>query len=73
MATIAMMVGGAILKATTFVGGSYLAKYLSGDNSSDILYEKQRHDKALKNIKKIMKNIMNNDKNFLTGKIIIDG
>ena len=51
MATIAMMVGGAILKATTFVGGSYLAKYLSGDNSSDILYEK-RHDKALKKYQK---------------------
>ena len=30
MATaIAMMVGGAVLNSTTFVGGTYLAKYLS--------------------------------------------
>ena len=45
MATIAMMVGGAVLNATTFVGGSYLAKYLSGDNN--IESERKRHDKAL--------------------------
>ena len=31
MATIAVMIGGAILNATTFIGGSYLAKYFSGD------------------------------------------
>ena len=39
-----MMVGGAILNATAFVGGSYLAKYLSGDKTDT---EKIRHDKAL--------------------------
>ena len=44
---VAMMVGGAILNATTFVGGSYLAKYLSGDGAKEVLYEKERHDKAL--------------------------
>ena len=44
MATIAMMVGGAVLNATTFVGGSYLAKYLSGSHSDA---ERKRHDKAL--------------------------
>ena len=45
MATaVAMMVGGAILNATTFVGGSYLARYLSG-SSHDA--ERKRHDKAL--------------------------
>ena len=27
MATVAIMLGGAILNATTFIGGSYLAKY----------------------------------------------
>ena len=36
-----------VLNATTFVGGSYLAKYLSGNDAKDVLYEKQRHDKAL--------------------------
>ena len=43
----AMMVGGAVLNATTFIGGLYLAKYLSGDSTQDILFEKERHDKAL--------------------------
>jgi len=42
MATIALMLGGAILNATAFTGGSYLAKYLSGDDT-----ERIRHDKAL--------------------------
>ena len=44
---IAMMVGGAVVNATTFVGGSYLARYLSGDSTQDIIFEKERHDKAL--------------------------
>ena len=44
---VAMMVGGAVLNATTFVGGSYLAKYLSGNSEKVFLYEKERHDKAL--------------------------
>ena len=35
MASIALMIGGAIINATTFVGGSYLAKYLSGSSDSD--------------------------------------
>ena len=38
------MIGGAIVNATTFVGGSYLAKYLSGSNSDA---ERKRHDLAL--------------------------
>ena len=44
MASIAIMIGGAILNATTFVGGSYLAKYMSGSNSDA---ERKRHDLAL--------------------------
>ena len=39
-----MMLGCAVLNATTFIGGSYLAKYFSGDDAS---IEKKRHDKAL--------------------------
>ena len=35
MASIALMIGGAIINATTFVGVSYLAKYLSGSSDSD--------------------------------------
>ena len=52
MAIIAMMAGGAILNATTFVGGSYLAKYLSGDDAKDALFEKETHDKALSKYQK---------------------
>ena len=44
MASAALMIGGAILNATTFVGGSYLAKYLPGTNTDE---ERVRHDKAM--------------------------
>ena len=49
---VVMMEGGAVLNATTFFGGSYLAKYLSGNDSKEILYEKERHDKALEKYQK---------------------
>ena len=35
MASIAIMVGGAIINATSFVGGSYPARYLSGGSDHD--------------------------------------
>ena len=47
MASIAIMVGGAILNAAAYTGGNYLAKYFSGDSSQATLDEKIRHDKAL--------------------------
>ena len=47
MATLAIMIGGAILNAATFIGGNYLAKALSGDSGNAALAEKIRHDKAL--------------------------
>ena len=50
MASIALMIGGAIINATTFVGGSYLAKYLSGSSDSD--EEKKRHDLAVEKYQK---------------------
>ena len=46
---IAIMLGGAVLNATTFIGGSYLAKYLSGGNTDQ---ERVRHDKALEKYQK---------------------
>ena len=49
MASIAIMIGGAIINATTFVGGSYLAKYLAGDN---VDAERKRHDLALEKYEK---------------------
>jgi len=39
MASVAMMVGGAILNATAFTGGNYLVKYFSDDNGKDALDE----------------------------------
>ena len=47
MATVAIMVGGAVLNAATFIGSNYLAKYLSGDSGQAALDEKKRHDLAL--------------------------
>ena len=38
------MLGGAVLNASTLIGGSYLAKYLSGTKTDQ---ERRRHDKAL--------------------------
>ena len=45
MASIALMIGGAVLNAAAFTGGNYLAKYLSGDDGAAA--ERKRHDKAL--------------------------
>ena len=50
MASIALMIGEAIINATTFVGGSYLAKYLSGSSDSD--EEKKRHGLAVEKYQK---------------------
>ena len=47
MASTAIMLGGAVLNAATFTGGSYLAKYLAGDDVQAALAEKTRQDKAL--------------------------
>ena len=46
MASIAIMLGGAVLNATTFIGGSYFAKYLW-------VYDGNVNEKELKASKKI--------------------
>ena len=46
MASIAIMVGGAVLNTATFIGGNYLARAL-GEGDKAALDEKVRHDKAL--------------------------
>ena len=46
MASIAIMVGGAVLNATAFICGNYLARALGGGDKA-ALEEKKRHDKAL--------------------------
>ena len=40
MATLAIMIGWAVLNAATFTGGNYLAKALSGDSGQAALDEK---------------------------------
>ena len=54
MASIAMMIGGAILNAAAFTGGNYLAKYLTGDSGKAALDEKTRHDKAIEDYQAAM-------------------
>ena len=44
MASIVFMIGDALINATAFVVGNYLAKYLSGDSAGE---EKKRHDLAV--------------------------
>ena len=47
MASIAIMIAGAVLNAAAFTGGNYLTKYLAGDNAQAALDEKTRNDKAM--------------------------
>ena len=54
MASIAIMIGGAVLNAAAFTGGNYLAKYLAGDDGKAALAEKIRHDKALEDYQNAM-------------------
>ena len=46
MASIAIMIGGAVFNATAFIGDNYLAKAL-GRGGKAALEEKKRHDKPL--------------------------
>ena len=47
IASIVMMIRGAILNAAAFTANNYVNKYLSGDWLA-VLDEKARHDKTLK-------------------------
>ena len=51
-AAIVMLVGGAVLNATAFVGAGYLGKTLSGDSKQEHEKELKRHDLALENFNK---------------------
>ena len=58
MASIAIMIGGAVLNAAAFNGRNYLAKYIAGDNGQAVLAEKTRHDKALEAYQAAMEKYM---------------
>ena len=47
MASIAIIIGGAVLNAAAFTGGNYLVKYIAADNGQAALAAKTRHGKAL--------------------------
>ena len=47
MASIAIMIGGAILNAAAFTGGNYLAKYIAGNGGQASLAEKRGMTKRL--------------------------
>ena len=51
MASIAIMIGGAILNATAFTGSMYLAKYF---DKKHVDQERIRHDKAMEEYEKEM-------------------
>ena len=40
MASITIMIGGAVLNAAAITGGNYLAKYIAGDSGQAALAEK---------------------------------
>ena len=67
MASIAIMIGGAVLNAAAFTGGNYLAKYIAGESGQAALAEKTRHDKALEDYQARWKNTHASALNFLTG------
>ena len=58
MASIAIMIGGAVLNAAAFTGGNYLTKYLAGDDGQAGLAEKTQHDKALEAYQAAMEKYM---------------
>ena len=47
MASIPIMIGGAIANIVAFTGGNYLVKYLSGDSAAAMEKEREQHDRAL--------------------------
>ena len=47
MASIVIMIGGAVLNAVAFTGSNYLVKYIAGDSGQATLAEKTRHGKVL--------------------------
>ena len=50
MASIAMLIGGALANALTFTGSSYLFPRLSADNTDA---ERKRHDAAIEALQKV--------------------
>ena len=67
MASVAIMAGGALLHAAAFIGGNYLARFLSGDDSSAALEEKCAMIKLSNRTKRRMPNLKKIERSCLTG------
>ena len=61
MASIAIVIGGAALNATSFIGGNYVVRYLSGD-------DKHKQKKKEKDMIMLLKNITRPLSGFERGK-----
>ena len=59
------IITGVIINATAFVGGGYLAKYLSGDQNR--VEEKKRQDLAVENYQAAYEKHQEIEQNSLTG------
>ena len=66
MASIAIMIGGAVFNATAFIGDNYLAKALGGGGKA-ALEEKKHHDKALKDYQAAYAKYSATEHSFSTG------
>ena len=66
MANMAIMVGGATITAIAFIGGSYLARYLSGESdAADDDKERKRHDLAVEKYQAAYKKYAENRRKLL--------
>lgn len=59
MASVAIIADGAVLKAVAFIGGNYLARFLSGDYPQASLEQKKDMTKLSRLIKPLMPNMKN--------------
>ena len=69
MASIAIVIGRAVLNATSFIGGNYLASYLSGDDTGKAQAEK-RHDHALEKYNEAIERFREGQEKILSLKMI---
>ena len=67
MASIAIMVVGAVLNAATFIGGNYLAKALGGDSGQAALDEKSATTRPSRPIRRLTTNTHASEPSSSTG------
>ena len=63
MASVAMLIGGALANALAFTGSSYLFHRLSADN---INAERKRHDAAIEALQKAQNGLISTNKELIS-------